>query len=391
MSEKFAIGLMSGTSLDGIDGALIKIKNNHYQIIETISLDYEEEERKLLFEACSVEDATNELICSLNMYLGEKFSEAVTALLNKANLKNEDIAFISSHGQTIYHIPEKTAPSIVPSTLQIGDLSMLSEKTGIGVVGDFRTADMAAGGQGAPLTSFADKILFTDEKKYRAVQNIGGIGNVTYVPPAHANEDVIAFDTGPGNMMIDEVVLQKTNGAQTYDKDGAIARSGQIDETLLEELMTEPYISQVPPKTTGRELFGKQYVSKLLEKHAHLPFETLVCTVTEFTALSITYHYKKFLHKLDEVIIGGGGSYNAYLVERIQAHLAEVPVYTHEAFNISSDFKEALAFVILGHHFLLGKYNMIPSATGAAHPVLLGKMAATTPDSLERLFQVREE
>jgi len=391
MGKIYGIGLMSGTSLDGIDGALVEISENNYQIIETISVNYTEEERRQLFNLCSIEKATNKMICSMNMYLGEKFAKTVNDLLKNSQFKAEDISFISSHGQTIYHIPKSNDNKYtVVSTLQIGDLSMIAEKTGIGVVGDFRTADMAAGGQGAPLTSFADKVLFYHETKYRAIQNIGGIGNVTYLPAKQSNENIIAFDTGPGNMMIDELVLRMSKGGQSYDENGNIARKGTVDDLLLNELMAEEYIRESPPKTTGREVFGKNFVDKLLQKYNHLSFEDLICTVTEFTAQSISFHYKKYLKQIDEVIIGGGGSYNGYLIERIQSNLKDVQVFTHEDFNVSSDFKEALAFVILGHYFLKGETNMIPTATGAKHDVLLGKIGVTNSNAFEKMLKVKE-
>src|SRR5699024_9737061 len=214
--------------------------------------------------------------------------------------------------------------------------------------------------------------------------------NVTYLPAKQSNENIIAFDTGPGNMMIDELVLRMSKGGQSYDENGNIARKGTVDDLLLNELMAEEYIRESPPKTTGREVFGKNFVDKLLQKYNHLSFEDLICTVTEFTAQSISFHYKKYLKQIDEVIIGGGGSYNGYLIERIQSNLKDVQVFTHEDFNVSSDFKEALAFVILGHYFLKGETNMIPTATGAKHDVLLGKIGVTNSNAFEKMLKVKE-
>lgn len=391
MKSLLAIGMMSGTSLDGIDAVLVRIDgDNHYEIVASETGSYTEEERKLLFDICSVDNSNVAQICMMNSHIGEKFARVVNRLLDKSGYTASDISFISSHGQTIHHLPKQGENEWErPSTLQIGDLSVLSERTNIGVIGDFRTADMAAGGQGAPLTSFVDYVLFVDNKKSRAIQNIGGIGNVTYIPANNGEKYIHAFDTGPGNMMIDELVLRMTNHKQTYDKDGKIASKGMIHQPLLDDLMSESYLQVAPPKTTGRELFGRRYIDNILDKYYLVNWEDLICTVTEFTCQSIVFHYKTYLGQIDEVIIGGGGAYNQFMVNRLRKLLPESTVHVHENFGISSDFKEALAFAILGYYALKGEYNMIPTATGAKHPVILGKMTATQPESMNRMISVR--
>ncbi|WP_099159824.1 anhydro-N-acetylmuramic acid kinase [Virgibacillus ndiopensis] len=398
MGKALGIGLMSGTSLDGIDAVLVEIDgmggNVDVKIIESLTRQYSDKVRMEIMDICSPETATLPKISSMNMYLGKEFGDIVNELVKKANLSNEDVHFISSHGQTIYHQPFQGKNEFdVAGTLQIGDISMLSEATGIAVVGDFRTADMAANGQGAPLVSFVDYLLFNNPNKSRAIQNIGGIGNVTYVPKNSSSDVTQSFDTGPGNMVIDEVVFRITNGELTYDKDGEIAKKGRINQQLLEKLMSNKYFNITPPKTTGRELFGRRFVDTIFEEYGNLSSEDLVSTISEWTALSIAYSYKHFLEEkgyvIDEVIVGGGGSYNPYLIGRLKHHLPNMNVYRHEDFGISSDLKEAMAFAVLGYQCIKGKYNQIPTATGAYKEVIMGKTAYTHPDALERLDSLR--
>ncbi|SDK03195.1 anhydro-N-acetylmuramic acid kinase [Sediminibacillus albus] len=398
MEKHLGIGLMSGTSLDGIDAVLVEISGKYTEtkvnVIDSLSFSFPKELREELKELCSPLTASLENICSMNMYLGKEMGKIVNDLLVKANKQKEDVLYISSHGQTIYHNPAGGKRlTAVPGTLQIGDLSVLSEVTGITAVGDFRTADMAAGGQGAPLVSFVDYILFKSEKYSRAIQNIGGIGNVTYLPKDGTDKDVQSFDTGPGNMVIDEVVTRISNGKENYDKDGKLAFQGNINTKLLNKLLDHPYLVIEPPKTTGRELFGADFVDKVIHMAGDLPSEDIVSTVTAWSARTIADSYQRFLevdgNNLDEVIIGGGGSYNPFLMKQIKENLPEKNVYTHEHFGISSDLKEAVAFAVLGYHCLQGQYNQSPSATGAKNPVIMGKVAYTQPGAYKRVFSWR--
>ncbi|WP_053218550.1 anhydro-N-acetylmuramic acid kinase [Virgibacillus senegalensis] len=400
MNKQLGVGLMSGTSLDGIDAVLIEIEgvspDTRVRLVESLSHEYDPEIRQALKELCDPETASLEKICSMNMFLGKEMGKIVNDLLNKANIGKEDVLFVSSHGQTIFHKPTggKNVTD-VPGTLQIGDLSMLSEVTGITAVGDFRTADMAAGGQGAPLVSFVDYILFNNHERSRAIQNIGGIGNVTYIPRNAKRDQIMSFDTGPGNMVIDEVVYRITEGKQAYDKDGAIAYSGEVNQKLLEKLMEQPYLSMEPPKTTGRELFGSSFVDSIMRETDDLRQEDIVATVTAWTAKTIADGYSRFIESsnnvIDDVVIGGGGSYNPFLMEQLRRYLPNKTVYKHEDFQLSSDFKEAIAFAILGFHSLCGQYNQIPSATGADHPVIMGKISHTQPLSFLRLNALRRD
>ncbi|MBP1948044.1 anhydro-N-acetylmuramic acid kinase [Virgibacillus litoralis] len=398
MGKALGVGLMSGTSLDGIDAVLVEIEekedNVDVNIIDSYTQRYDQDVRNALMDVCSPSTATVQKINSINMFLGKEFGGIVNKLLKQANISKNDVHFISSHGQTIYHQPFDGESNLdVAGTLQIGDISVLSEETGIAVVGDFRTADMAASGQGAPLVSYVDYLLFNNPNKSRAIQNIGGIGNVTYVPENSDSDRIQSFDTGPGNMVIDEVVYRLTNGERNYDKNGEMAYRGTVNHQLLTKLMSHDYFKQEPPKTTGRELFGNQFVDDIFKEYGQMNPEDLVATVSEWTVLTIAHSYNQFLidkgFKIDEVIVGGGGSYNPYLIERLNSHLPEVNIFTHEHFGMSSDLKEAMAFAVLGFQCILGKYNQLPSATGAKRQVIMGKIAYTQPDALERIDILR--
>ena len=295
-----AIGLMSGTSVDGIDAVLVEIKgsqdNLEVVIKDSIETKYTLEERKELLRISTETTSDLQSISSMNFYLGKKYGEVVNSLLAKSDYTSNDIHFVSSHGHTIFHQPYKGNGNLdEANTLQIGDISAIADATSIAVVGDFRTADMAAGGHGAPLTSYVDYLLFSDSTKSRAIQNIGGIGNVTYVPKNAEREQIISFDTGPGNMVIDEVVYRVSNQKETFDKDGQYARQGEINGDLLSFLNEHEYLKVEPPKTTGREVFGSHFVDQIFEKYGHLATNDLIATVSEWTAVTISDSYKKFL------------------------------------------------------------------------------------------------
>ena len=393
------IGLMSGTSLDGLDAVMVEVEglytDTKLKVLDSLFCPYPDELRNELLALCSPETADLEKITAMNMYLAQEFAKAVNQLIKQSGVPHEQILFVASHGQTIFHKPLGTGRlADVPGTLQIGDLSVLSELTGLPAVGDFRTADMAAGGQGAPLISFIDYILFRDPDTSRAIQNIGGIGNVTFLPAGVKEDEIISFDTGPGNMVIDAIVSAVTGGAQHYDEDGRIAASGQVNDAFLDELMEHPYFSAAPPKTTGRELFDKRFVEKLMKRAAELGLSDpdLVATVTAWTARTISQSCRAFFDgKLDELIIAGGGSYNPYLLERLRQDLPGTAIKTHDAFGLPSDLKEAAGFAVFGWHTLNGTPNQLPSATGAEHPVIMGKIAYTSKDAFRRLARIGGE
>ncbi|MDF2880560.1 MAG: anhydro-N-acetylmuramic acid kinase [Clostridiaceae bacterium] len=375
--DKYVVGLMSGTSLDGIDAALVKIsgfgENTKAQLVEFINKKIPENIKGEIKDCFSIEKSNVELVCSLNFKLGYLFAEAVRELCIKAKFPLKKIDLIGSHGQTVFHIP-KAYKNYCTSTLQIGEPAVIAYETGATVVSNFRTMDMAAGGEGAPLVPYTEYILYRSNKN-RALQNIGGIGNVTILPANCRLDDVYAFDSGPGNMIIDEVT-KRLKGVN-YDAGGAFAAQGKINEALLNELMDIDYIKNPPPKTTGRELFGSQFVDALLEKWSNLRPEDLIATVTAFTAKSIAYNYRCFVFpklNIEEVILGGGGSYNDTLVRMIQSYLPESKVLIQEDLGYSSDAKEAVAFAVLANEAVNGNPGNVIGATGAKERVVLGNI-----------------
>ncbi len=395
--SNIGIGLMSGTSLDGIDAVLCKINGTGFEtsieVIEFYSYSYTDEEKQKIMKLCDENTARVDEITAMNFYLAEKFSEVVLKLVDQSGYSLEQIDFISSHGQTIYHLPDEGKGNYQPkSTLQIGDLSVISERTGLPVVGDFRTADMAAGGQGAPLVSFFDYIFFKDTNKRRALQNIGGIGNVTLLG---SDDELMSFDTGPGNMVIDEVVYRLSNGKKTFDRNGEWAARGRVDETFVAELMNHEYFKRMPPKTTGREVFGSAYVDGVmgLAKQLNLAEDDLVASVTAWTARTIASSYQDYFNSrntiVDEVIVSGGGGHNQTLLRFLDEYLPDQRITTIDEFGISSDMKEAVAFVVFGYHFLKGKTNTIKSFTNADHEVIMGKLSYTQPQAFEKVLSIR--
>lgn len=375
--ERYGVGLMSGTSLDGIDGALVKIvgsgTDTKVELIHFINESLPEDIKEEIKNCCSINKSNVEAICSLNFKLGYLFSDTVKKLCKEANFSYHNLDFIGSHGQTIYHIPREYN-NLVKSTLQIGEPSVIAYETGVTVVSNFRTMDIAAGGQGAPLVPYTEYLLYRSNKN-RLLQNIGGIGNVTVIPANCNIDDIFAFDTGPGNMIIDEVV--KVLKKVPYDKNGEFAKNGTINEELLKELLNIPYINMEPPKTTGRELFGKQFVDELLKNWSFLNEEDIIATVTAFTAHSIAENYKRFIfpsYNIDEAIVGGGGSYNTTLIDMLRKLLPNCKVLIQEDLGYSSDAKEAIAFAVLANETLSGLSGNVIGATGAKERVILGNI-----------------
>ncbi|SDN39530.1 anhydro-N-acetylmuramic acid kinase [Paenibacillus sp. yr247] len=385
-------GIMSGTSLDGIDVALVRIDgcgvDAKARLIHFESFPYAEEVREKLKQLCSIDHSDVALLCGMNFAIAERFAAAVIQTAAAAKMKVEEIDLISSHGQTVWHIPvaDEANPFLPKSTLQIGDLSVIAKRTGRPVVGDFRTADMAVGGQGAPLAPYGDFIMFRDADKGRILQNIGGIGNCTAIParssttaPADAS-DLIAFDTGPGNMVMDQVVYELSEGRLSYDADGAWAARGQVNTEILADMLAHPYFGQLPPKTTGRELFGKAYTSSWLTAAVEqgLPQEDIVATATAFTAHSIARAYQEFVFPhcdIAEVIVSGGGARNRTLLMMLRELLPMQSILTSDELGISGDAKEAILFALLGNDWIHGVPNNLPSATGALRPTIMGKLA----------------
>jgi len=381
--ERIGIGIMSGTSVDGVDVAIISVKCSgeelSYQQLAFDTVDIPQDLRKKIFKQFSPAESSVDKLCSLNFELGQLFALAARSVVENAGLRMEDIDFIGSHGQTIYHIPvNQSDAGLVKSTMQIGEASVLAELFQCPVVSDFRVRDMAAGGEGAPLVPYVDHLLYRSDTENIALQNIGGIGNVTYLPKGGSASDVIAFDTGPGNMIMDEAVNILTDGEFLFDNGGELAAKGTINEEVLNELMAHPYFALPVPKSTGRELFGANFTRKLVDKMLGkgLSSEDIMATVTMFTAQTIVNQLGRFLPGeggVDTLVVSGGGAYNATLIGFLK-ELGDFAVKTQEDLGFSSESKEAVAFAILANETLFGVANNVPSATGAAKQVVLGKL-----------------
>jgi len=384
------MGLMSGTSVDGVDACLAKLwlqsGRLHHEIMASHSVEMPEDLRVRLLKCMADKAMGLEELCALNVAVGELFAEAATGLLEAHNIPASQVDCIGSHGQTIFHWPPPPAnadePGRLGGTLQIGEPSIIAEKTGIYTIADFRPRDMAAGGQGAPLVCFADLLLFQHDEIGRCIQNIGGIANVTVVPSRDAHErqakPIMAFDTGPGNMLMDAAMSHFYG--KPYDEDGAIGASGQINQALLDDLLSHPYFKLSPPKTTGREQFGEHFFREKLAQYPDINPADWLTTLTEFTAQTLADSYAQFVfptYDVSEVVLGGGGAYNSFLRERItaafKAHGREIILKTHADFGIHDKYKEALAFAILAWAAFLHHPNNLPECTGALHPVIMGK------------------
>jgi anhydro-N-acetylmuramic acid kinase len=351
------IGVMSGTSLDGIDVAIVDIDGKKIDTIAFRSVPYPKAVRNALLGDLSAAE-----ISRLNFLLGELYAQAILETCRRGDVALESVRLIGLHGQTVYH--EGGA-----HTLQIGEAAVVAERTGIDVISNFREADIAAGGQGAPLVPYVDYLLFRHPRKNRVALNIGGIANITAIPAGAKKEDVIAFDTGPGNMVIDALVAHWTGGKQKFDRDGRIARSGKIHESLYESLFEGYFIHSLPPKSCGREQFGADFVRYLVD--TGIPLPDLIATATLLTVCSIAYQIVRTTIVADEVIASGGGIHNTFLMEGLRDVL---PMLTTSAdFGIDPDAKEAIAFAVLAHESARRRPANLPSATGARHPVILGK------------------
>jgi len=374
----YAVGLMSGTSLDGIDAVLCEVHgqstDTRIKVVafETFALD--EEVKDEIKKVVRNDSPVTDLITSLNFKLGYEFSKAVKNIIQKAGLKSEDIAFVASHGQTLYHLP-KDKGNLVRSTLQMGEPAIIAYENDVMVISNFRVMDVAAGGEGAPLVPFSEIILYGEEGKNIALQNIGGISNVTLLPGNQDSSFVFAFDTGPGNMMIDEAM--KVLYGKNYDEGGKTALSGSINTEMLKFLLSHPYLELKLPKSTGREDFGEAYTMDILNKFKELKHEDIIATLTMFTAQTINDSYRRFImdsYPLSKVIIGGGGAHNKALLTNLRELMPEVEVLTQEDLGMSSDAKEAVAFVVLGNETYHSSFSNVPGATGAKEHVILGSI-----------------
>jgi anhydro-N-acetylmuramic acid kinase len=379
------LGMMSGTSADGIDVALARISGRPPRL--SVKLEdhhhttFPAPVRKAILRLASGSPTTAAEISQLNFLLGEEFVRAATSACKSWRVPLRKLSLIGSHGQTIYHQGAASSCLNYPqisSTLQIGEPSVIAERTGVTTIGDFRPADMAAGGQGAPLVPFVDYLLYRHPTRNRAALNIGGIANVTVIP-AHAKpKDVFAFDTGPGNMIVDALVEKFTHGRSHYDKDSQMALRGRLLPKLLNELMEDPYLQKQPPKTAGREQFGQSCTQKILSwaNRRRAKPEDVVRTATVFTSLSIANAFQQFVlprTRVDELIVSGGGAHNSLMMVYLSAILGFPLIFSGEL-GVKPEAKEALAFAVLAYESYHGRANNLPSATGAHHPAVLGKL-----------------
>jgi anhydro-N-acetylmuramic acid kinase len=380
------LGMMSGTSADGVDVALANISGAPPHLSAKLEghfhAPFPRPVRDAILRLANGAATTTAEISQLNFLLGEEFADAAVAACAKGRIPLRKISLIGSHGQTIFH--QGTAAKFlssrrISSTLQIGEPSIIAARTGITTIADFRPADMAAGGHGAPLVPFVDYLLYRSAKLGRVALNIGGIANVTVIPAAARPKDVFAFDTGPGNMIIDALVERISKGRQTYDKGARIAAKGRVIRPLLEKMLRDPYLRQRPPKTAGREQFGASYAANLFawaKKHRARP-EDMVRTATIFTALSIVEALRRFVlpkAKVQELIVAGGGTKNPLIMAQLEAALTGIRIVESAQFGVPAEAKEAFAFAILAYEAFHSRTNNLPSATGAKLPAILGKL-----------------
>lgn len=382
--SRLVIGIMSGTSADGVDAALCRISGSGTELklqqLGFYFMPFEDDVRREILRLAGGGSAAAADFCRMNFRLGQLYTEAALRLCESMGLKPGDIDLIGSHGQTFWHIPrdEEYLGASFKSTLQLGECSVLAEAFGCPVVGDFRVRDVAADGLGAPLVPYSEFLIYRRKDSCIALQNIGGIGNITCLPADCTLEDVFAFDTGPGNMVMDAVYARITNGEYRWDEGGAFAAKGTPDEELLRLMMDDEYVLRKPPKTTGREYFGPEYTNRVISmaRSRGLSDEDLMATVTAFTARTIAYSVRHFLPAVPSLlVVGGGGSMNGTLMDMIRRELPECTVLTNEELSYDSAAKEAVAFAVLANETVFGRCGNVPSVTGAKHGVVMGKIS----------------
>lgn len=374
------IGLISGTSADGIDAALCEISGAPprftARVLHALTQPYPDALRARVLAAFNPQTSQVDEICQLNFDLGEAFAGAALAVIEAAGLSPSAVDLIGSHGQTVWHMVQPDGRAT--ATLQLTEPALIAERTGITTISGFRARDIAAGGQGAPLTSYLDWVLLRHPAHWRGAQNIGGIGNVTFLPPTSDTHSApLAFDTGPGNALLDSAISLLTDGAQSYDHDGALAAAGQVDSAWVDALLTHPYYAMQPPKSTGRELFSAAMAADLVAQGRARGLDTasIMATLTALTAASIADAYARFAPApIREVIVSGGGRNNPTLLARLRERLPDAAVIALDDIGLASDHKEALVFALLAHETWHGRPGNYTPLTGAKHPVVLGQI-----------------
>jgi anhydro-N-acetylmuramic acid kinase len=378
-----AAGLMSGTSLDGVDAALVEIKNSGVKTrinqLGFLTFPFPPGLKEKLLENSATNNGNVTELCRLNFLLALIYADAIKLLCKEAGISLSKLDLIGSHGQTIHHLPakEKYLGYNFGSTLQIGDPSVIAKLTGILTVGDFRTGDVALGGEGAPLVPYFDFILYHSKKINRALLNIGGISNITVLKKKGIISDVAAFDTGPGNMMIDICVKKFFN--IDYDKGGSIALSGKVNEDFLNALkQKDTFIERSVPKSTGREYYGKEFLTPLFRKFKNIPPQDITATITDFTAYAVFRNYEKFIKQkteIEELFVSGGGAKNKFIIQSLKKYFKKaIRISNVKNLGISPDAKEAICFAVLANETLYGNPSNIPGVTGASKATILGKI-----------------
>jgi len=388
---KQIIGLISGTSADGIAAALVEIAEGpgrarrgraaapagpRVRVVAHATVPYPAEVRRRVMDVFT-QPATTQQIASLHYLLGELFADAAVAVARAAKRTLSDVDLIASHGQTVAHVgvPDASDPWSRAATMQLAEAAVIAERTGRPVIADFRASDIAAGGQAAPFVPYADMVLLAAAHG-RIALNLGGISNVTVLPPGAPRDDVYAFDCGPANMVIDGLVRQFSGGTEGFDRDGARAARGAVNEELLRALLDHPFVNAPPPKTAGHEQFGRPFLEALLARWGRLPADDLIATATAFAADAVALNIARFvlphLAVLD-LVAAGGGVHNPVLMRRLEHAIAPIRVHRIDEFGVPGDAKEAVAFALLGHATVMEIPGNLPRVTGARHPAILGK------------------
>lgn len=379
--SKLVVGLMSGTSLDGVDAVLLRLTGKgvttKFKQLAFVEHAFPRGLRTLVLRNSAPETSRVDDIARLNFFLADLYAEAVKRVAKRGRVKLSQIAVIGSHGQTIQHLPKphRMFGRTIRSTMQVGDPSVVATLTGVPTVGDFRAADMAVGGQGAPLVPYFDWLAFRSRSKNRILLNVGGIANMTVLPKNCPAERIYAFDTGPGNMIVDALMQELYD--KPYDRNGKMAAKGMVSLELLQRMAKHPFLKARPPKSTGREEFGREYVGEFLRHAKRYDREDIITTAAQFTAYAVYDAYRRFVEKrvkVDEIIVSGGGAKNAFIVDRLRRYFGSRKVKLIDEFGISSDAKEAICFAILANETMAGRPTNLPRVTGAMKRVVLGKI-----------------
>ncbi len=379
--ERLIIGIMSGSSADGVDAALVRVRGHgeqlSWRLVRHETLQYSPKLRDIILRCAEPGSGDTASLCRINVLLGELFARAATHVAQQAGIDLKAVDLIGSHGQTVQNLPVPVTLTGIPvsSSLQLGEPSVIAERTSITTIANFRARDLAAGGQGGPLEAYVDYLLFRHRSRGRLILNIGGIANLTAIPASAGPDGVTAFDTGPGNMVLDALVSHFTGGRESFDHDGRYARRGVVRPEVLAKLLSHAYLERPPPKSCGREEFGRPFIDDLLKRHSTLSGDDLIATMTRFTAESIASACRRFVmpnNVYEEAIVSGGGARNGFLMDQLRSALPEVSITDSEEYGLPVAAKEAVAFAILANETLFGIPNNVPAATGARRPVVLG-------------------